>query len=151
MSNRRGDIAMTPDEVATFLSEGRRSLVMATMGPRGWPHLMPMWFITRGDDLLVWTYAKSQKVRNLERDERATVQVEDGSNYDALRGVMIEARAEIVRDESAVHAIAVEIYDRYEGGTSPDEREALLRQARKRVALRFRPVRTTSWDHSKLG
>jgi PPOX class probable F420-dependent enzyme len=151
MANRRSDIAMAPHEVAAFLSEGRRSLVMATAGPRGWPHLMPMWFVMQGEDVCVWTYAKSQKVRNLERDDRATLQVEDGSNYDALRGVMIEARAEIVRGEAEVHAIAVEIYDRYEGGTTPQERASLLRQARKRVVLRFRPERTMSWDHSKLG
>lgn len=151
MSSRRADIAMTREEVATFLREGRRSLVMATAGPRGWPHLMPMWFIARDDGVFVWTYAKSQKVRNLERDDRATLQVEAGETYDSLRGVMIEARAQIIREVAEVHAIAVEIYGRYSGGTSPEEQSALLRQAPKRVALRFIPVRTVSWDHSKMG
>jgi PPOX class probable F420-dependent enzyme len=150
MAGRRSTIAMSPDETAAFLSEGRRTLVMATAGPRGWPHLMPMWFVMRGEDLCAWTYAKSQKVRNLERDERATVLVEDGSRYDALRGVTIEARTEIIREPAEVFALALEIYDRYEDGTSADERSALLRQAPKRVGLRFIPVRTMSWDHRKL-
>jgi hypothetical protein len=111
---------------------------------------MPMWFVMRGEDLCAWTYAKSQKVRNLERDERATVVVEDGSRYDALRGVTIEARTEIIREPGEVFALALEIYDRYEDGTSAEERSALLRQAPKRVGLRFIPVRTMSWDHRKL-
>jgi PPOX class probable F420-dependent enzyme len=150
VADRRASIAMSADEIAAFLAAGRRSLVMATIGPRGWPQVLPMWFVMRGTDLCVWTYAKSQKVRNLERDERVTVQVEDGANYDALRGVMIEARTQIIRDSAEILEIAVEIYDRYEDGTAAEEREVLLRQARKRVALRFSPVRTVSWDHGKL-
>jgi PPOX class probable F420-dependent enzyme len=150
MADRRSDIAMSPGETAAFLSEGRRSMMMATAGPRGWPHVMPMWFVMRGEDLCAWTYAKSQKVRNLERDDRATVQVEDGTRYDRLRGVMIEARTEVIREEAEVYALALEIYDRYEGETSAEERSALLRQAPKRVGLRFKPLRTMSWDHAKL-
>jgi PPOX class probable F420-dependent enzyme len=142
---------MSPAEVAVFLSEERRTLVMATNGRRGWPQVLPMWFVVREGDLCVWTYAKSQKVRNLERDDRVTLQVEDGSaRYDALRGVMIEARTEIIRAEADILPIAMAIYDRYEGGTAPAEREELLQQARKRVALRFKPVRTVSWDHGKM-
>ncbi len=37
-----------------------------------------------------WTYAKSQKARNLERDARATIGIEDGVQYHELRGVMFE-------------------------------------------------------------
>lgn len=150
MANRRSFIAMSRDETAAFLSAGRRSLVMATAGPRGWSHLVPMWFVMRRGDLCVWTYAKSQKVRNIERDDRVTLLVEDGARYDALCGVMIEARTEIIRDEVEVYALALEIYDCYQDGTSDEERSALLRQAPKRVGLRFKPVRTMSWDHSRL-
>ena len=50
----------------------------ARFGPRGWPHSMPMWFTVRDGEIWVWTYAKSQKVKNLERDPRATLLVETG-------------------------------------------------------------------------
>lgn len=42
----------------------------ASNGVRGWPHLMPLWYLIRGEELWAWTYARSQKVRNLERDPR---------------------------------------------------------------------------------
>ena len=75
--SRRDQIAMSAEEVAGFLAE-QRVVICATNGPRGWPHLMPLWYMVRGEDIWAWTYAKSQKVRNLERDARATLQVEDG-------------------------------------------------------------------------
>ena len=49
--------------------------------PDGWPHLMPLWYVVRDGECWAWTYAKSQKVRNLERESRCTLQVEAGETY----------------------------------------------------------------------
>jgi hypothetical protein len=103
----------------------------------------------------IYTYAKSQKVRNLERDERATLLVESGHEYHELRGVMLKTRAEVHRDLDTVAAIAEELSSRYHSGgdMTIDEatRAALRKQATKRVAVRFRVEETVSWDHAKLG
>jgi PPOX class probable F420-dependent enzyme len=149
--SRRAQIRLTSAEQAAFLDE-QRVVVCATNGHRGWPHLMPLWYIVRGEELWGWTYAKSQKVRNLERDPRATLQVEDGESYEELRGVMIEAQTELHRDLETVTTLGTELMARY-GQTDPSpEIEAAVRaQAAKRVAMRFRPERVTSWDHRKLG
>ena len=69
---------MSPEEAAAFLDE-QRTVTCATLGRDGWPHLMPLWYVVRDGELWAWTYAKSQKVRNLERDPRCTLQVEAGS------------------------------------------------------------------------
>jgi PPOX class probable F420-dependent enzyme len=134
------------------LLDSARVAVVTSLGPRGWPHAMPMWFVVRdGPELWIWTYGTSQKVRNLERDPRATLLVEAGEAYAELRGVMVEAEAEIDSDPAAVIALGRELDARYgDGGTGPEAEEALARQARKRVAIRFRPRRTVSWDHRKL-
>jgi nitroimidazol reductase NimA-like FMN-containing flavoprotein (pyridoxamine 5'-phosphate oxidase superfamily) len=71
--NRRAAIAMSEAEVAAFL-EAERVITVATVGRDGWPHLMPLWYVLRDGECWAWTYAKSQKVRNLERDARCTVQ-----------------------------------------------------------------------------
>jgi PPOX class probable F420-dependent enzyme len=148
--SRRDQITMSGAELAAFLDE-QRIVTCATNGPRGWPHLMPLWYIVRGDEVWAWTYAKSQKVRNLERDPRATLQVEDGERYEELRGVMIEARAEIHRDVELVTELGVELFLRYGGASGDEVREVVSRQAAKRVALQFVRQRTASWDHRKLG
>ena len=151
--SRRDAIRMTAEEVAAFLDE-QRVVVCATNGRDGWPHLMPLWYVLRdadGPQLWAWTYAKSQKVRNLERDPRATLQVEAGEAYQELRGVMIRARADIVREQDAVAALAAELAARYAGGgLSADVAAGWSRQVPKRVALRFRTCSTVSWDHRKL-
>jgi PPOX class probable F420-dependent enzyme len=150
--SRRDQIAMTEPEVQEFLNAGR-TVVCATSGPRGWPHLMPLWYVLREGELWAWTYAKSQKVRNLERDPRATLQVEAGTDYQELRGVMIEADTSIHRDLETVAALGAELFSRYAGASAddPEVLAAVRAQAAKRVALQFVARRSASWDHRKLG
>jgi len=149
--NRREQIKLRDDEIAAFLDE-QRVVTCATNGPRGWPHVMPLWYVVREGEIWAWTYAKSQKTRNLERDPRATLQVEAGDEYSELRGVMIEARADIHREPELVADVGREIFERHGGAAVADEFLDVVRaQATKRVALRFAAVRVTSWDHRKLG
>ena len=149
--NRRAAIAMTAAEAAAFLEESR-TVTCATLGRDGWPHLMPLWYVIRDRELWAWTYAKSQKVRNLERDPRCTLQVEAGEAYSELRGVMIRAECELIRDVDAVAAIGAELAVRYGGESLSDELGAAMRkQAAKRVGLHFVARTTVTWDHRKLG
>jgi hypothetical protein len=147
VSHRRAQIAMTAEEVAVFLAS-ERVVTCATLGRDGWPHLMPLWYVVRDGELWSWTYAKSQKVRNLERDRRCTLQVEAGEAYHELRGVMIRAETIIHREVDAALALGVEILERYTGG--PVDREGLRGQAAKRVGLQFVARGTASWNHRKL-
>jgi PPOX class probable F420-dependent enzyme len=152
--SRRDQIKLSEEELAELL-EAERVAIVSSLGPRGWPHSMPMWFVPRGGaNLWIWTYAKSQKVRNLERDPRATLLVETGHEYGELRGAMIEAEAEIHTDFETVIGFAEDLTLRYAEGISSvegDARAALEAQAPKRVAIRFRARRTATWDHRKLG
>jgi PPOX class probable F420-dependent enzyme len=149
--SRRDQIRMSDEEVLAFLDE-QRTVVCATNGREGRPHLMPLWYVVRDGRLWSWTYAKSQKVRNLERDPRATLQVEAGVEYDVLRGVMLETDATIHRETEDVAALGVEIFTRYTGGELGDDvRAMVLAQAPKRVAMEFVERTRVTWDHRKLG
>jgi PPOX class probable F420-dependent enzyme len=150
MASRRSEIEMSDDEVRGFL---REQMVMqcATTGPRGLPHMVPLWFVAEGTELVGWTYAKSQKAKNLERNPRATVGLEEGVRYEELRGVMLECDVELDRDTHHVEAIGLRLFERYAGDLTTELREMVAKQARKRVGLRFVPSRVVSWDHRKLG
>ncbi len=153
MAGRRDQITLTEAEQAELL-EAERIVIVSSLGPRGWPHSMPMWFLVRDGEIWIWTYAKSQKVRNLERDPRATLLVETGSEYTELRGIQIEAEAELIRDTERVAEFGKQLAVRYTDGIDSVEGEAaaaLEAQAAKRVAIRFRAIRTATWDHRKLG
>ena len=148
----RQELALSTQDVTRFVNEERVAIV-TSIGPRGWPHAMPMWYVPEGGRISIWTAARSQKVRNLERDPRATVLVEAGDSYGELRGIMIEAATEIVRGTDAIEAFAVQLVARYpELADGPlGTRDGLEAQIRRRVLLRFSPTRTTSWDHRKMG
>jgi PPOX class probable F420-dependent enzyme len=152
MASKRDQIRMSDAEMHDFLRE-QKVVTCATMGPSGRPHLMPLWYVPEGTVLRAWTFAKSQKVKNLERDPRATLQVESGTEYQELRGVMLECDVEIDRDTDRVADIGVQIFDRYTPGTDLPEgtRDMVMMQAPKRVAMTFTPTRIASWDHGKLG
>ena len=154
MAGKRDAIKLNREEQLELLDE-ERVVIATTIGPRGWPHSMPLWFVVRDDgDIWAWTFAKSQKVKNLERDARCTLLVEAGHEYQELRGIQIEAETEIVRDVDEVFEFAKELTVRYADGIESiegDAAEALKAQAPKRVALHFKPVRTATWDHRKLG
>jgi nitroimidazol reductase NimA-like FMN-containing flavoprotein (pyridoxamine 5'-phosphate oxidase superfamily) len=171
--SRRDQIKMSDAEVAEFLAE-ERTVVCATIGPHGWPHMMPLWYVVRDasgargesgapepgpPEIWAWTYAASQKTRNLERDARATLQVETGEQYHELRGVMLECEVVIHRDPQIVSALGQEIFARYASPRGqppatelPAEVAAMVaKQAAKRVAFQFVERRRASWDHRKLG
>jgi nitroimidazol reductase NimA-like FMN-containing flavoprotein (pyridoxamine 5'-phosphate oxidase superfamily) len=172
--SRRDQIKMSDVEVASFLAE-ERTVTCATIGPRGWPHLMPLWYVLRDPTarepvdqsesqsgpsprIWAWTYAASQKVRNLERDPRATLQVEAGELYQELRGVMIESDVIVHPHIDTVSTLGQEIFTRYASPRGeppveelPQEVAAMVdKQAAKRVALEFVECRRASWDHRKL-
>jgi PPOX class probable F420-dependent enzyme len=150
--SRRDNIKMTDEEVAAFLDE-QRVMVCATNGRDGWPHLMPLWYLVRDGTLWGWTYAKSQKARNMERDPRATLEIEEGTDYDQLRGVMLRTEARLHRDLEVIADIGVGLVDRYSGSDPEFDgmREFFRSQAPKRVGLEFVEVAPrATWDHRKL-
>ncbi|MDQ6899094.1 MAG: pyridoxamine 5'-phosphate oxidase family protein [Candidatus Dormibacteraeota bacterium] len=155
-AREREVIRMNPAELAAFLAS-ESTMTIATIGPHGRSHLMPVHYYLEQDGRpATWTYAKSQKTRNLERDPRATLQVEAGHEYGELRGAMLEADVEIVRDPEVVAQMGWQVVTKSGGGSSgaPDlegeTRARVLAQAPKRVGLRFTVTRALSWDHRKL-
>src|SRR6476646_763877 len=95
MASRRDQIRMSNDELRDFVAE-HKVMTVATLGPDGRPHLMPLWYVPQSNgDLIGWTFAKSQKAKNLERNPHATLQIEDGVEYQELRGVMFECDVDI--------------------------------------------------------
>jgi PPOX class probable F420-dependent enzyme len=154
LAKKRDQIKMSDEELARFLDE-QRIMCVSTLGRDGWPHVTALWYVMRDGEPWIYTYAKSQKVRNLERDPRATLLVESGHEYNELRGVMLKVRGELERDLDVVAAMAEDLTRRYAGAPNAElddaTRAALRKQAEKRVAIRFRIEEIASWDHAKLG
>jgi len=142
---------MNDEEIRAFLEE-QRTLQVATIDHDGWPHLIAMWYVLINDQVAFWTYAKSQKVVNLRRDDRLTCLVEAGERYDELRGVQIKGRAIISDDRETVQRIGEVIVERYYGPLDDNTRRMMAEvQGAKRVVVFVKPVEIATWDHRKLG
>ncbi|HVX19601.1 MAG TPA: PPOX class F420-dependent oxidoreductase [Acidimicrobiales bacterium] len=148
--NQRSQVEMTPEEVDAFLTE-QRSATLVTIGPSGQPHAVAMWYALIDGAIWFETKAKAQKTRNLQRDPRATVLVEDGLTYDTLRGVSLEGRVEITDDPDQLFAVGVSVWERYTGPYTDEAKPMVEMMLNKRVAVRFEVERVRSWDHRKLG
>jgi PPOX class probable F420-dependent enzyme len=159
---QRAQIVMSDTEITDFL-ERSRIATLATIGPKGTPHLTAMWYALIDGELEpdasgrklpeLWfeTKAKSQKAVNLRRDPRITCMVEAGQTYDTLRGVSIEGHAEIIDDPEKLYTVGVSVWERYTGPYSEEVRPFVEQMLHKRVAIRVVPDRVRSWDHRKLG
>lgn len=145
---------MTAAEVAAFL-EPARTGVLTTLDRDGWPHSTGMWFAPDTGSLAMWTYAKSQKAKNVLRDPRCAFLVEGGVAYNELAGVLVRGNARVTDDFDEVTDVGRRLYDRYTLPTTGLAYEdgpniEIERQARKRVAIILPMDEVTSWDHSKL-
>jgi PPOX class probable F420-dependent enzyme len=155
VGNQRSAIAMTADEARAFLGE-QRTLILATIGPDGVPDPVPMWFVLDGEVLWMRTYAKSQKVRNIERDQRVSILVETGERYAELRGFQASGPIELSRDIDRICDVFVGLMIKYEGldpQFADDARTGYRATAAKQVAMACRwsdsDWSVASWDHRK--
>ncbi len=150
----RDAVRMSEAEIAALLAENLKVQV-GSIGPDGTPHLTTLFYIVEDGRIAFWTYARSQKIKNLERDPRVSALVEAGEDYFELRGVSLTGRAEIVRDHDRILSIGSRVATRMLRADSFEAlgelgRENVEKQARKRVAVIVHPDQVASWDHRKM-
>lgn len=142
---------MTDEEMWTFI-EAQKSLQVATINNDGSPHLTTLWFAVLDGAIVFETFTRSQKIVNLTRDERIACLLEDGLEYEKLRGVQFNGVAELTDDPAEVERCATAVIQRNTPGLD-DETAAEVGKAmaRKRTMVVVRPDRIVTWDHTKLG
>jgi nitroimidazol reductase NimA-like FMN-containing flavoprotein (pyridoxamine 5'-phosphate oxidase superfamily) len=155
MPSRRHLIRMTDEEIRAYLAS-RQRIILVTNGAAGMPHAVPMDYGLDGEGrVLMTSFRKSQKVRNLERDPRATLLVESGAAYHELKSVLAYCDVEIIDDSAQVRNLFAMIRAGRNEAMAASINEGMTAQLEasiaKRVVLRFTPFGILSWDHAKLG
>jgi PPOX class probable F420-dependent enzyme len=151
VAHARAQIALTPDEVQTLLREAR-TMVLVTTGPDGVPDPVPMWFVVSDGVIQMRTYARSQKVRNLERDPRFAALIETGERYVELRGAQLSGTVALLDDVDLVCDVFAALMVKYEGldpAHVDSVRTAYRDRAPKQRVLRLEVTKVVSWDHAK--
>ncbi len=151
MATGRRAVSMTEEEVRAFLGANLKVQV-ASIGRDGTPHLTTLFYVLLDDKISFWTYASSQKVRNLERDPRLSALVETGADYAELAGVSIQGTAEIVREPEGIRRIGTAVVEAMAGDADLGDlgRDIVEHQVSKRVGIVITPTKVASWDHAKM-
>jgi PPOX class probable F420-dependent enzyme len=110
---------MTPDQVRSFISYGTRTAKVATVMQDGQAHVMPVWFVLDGEQIVFTTGANTVKGRNLQRDPRIALVVEDDEPPFAF--VHVRGRVTIHEDLDELLRFATAIGSRYMGETRAEE------------------------------
>jgi len=151
MAKRRDLVSMTEQEMWDFIAT-QKSIQVCTINKDGTPHLTVMWFAIKDKSIVLETFTKSQKIMNLKRNPNMAVLLEDGAEYNELRGVSINCKAELIEDYATVHALHVDVVVRNQPGVTPEQAEEFTREmSKKKTVIRVKPEKVMSWDHRKLG
>jgi len=110
---------MTPNAIHVFLNHGTRTAKLATSGPGGQPHVMPVWFVLDGEELVFTTWGDSVKGRNLRRNPRAAVIVDEEVAPYAF--VHIRGHVTLSEDLAELLRFATAIGGRYMGADRAGE------------------------------
>jgi PPOX class probable F420-dependent enzyme len=135
---------MSKDEVWAFLTEGTRTGKLATVRADGSPHVVPIWFVLDGEDLVFTTAADTVKGKALRRDGRAAVCVD--MELPPFAYVMVAGEVEISEDLDEMLLWATRIAARYEGSERAEEfgrRNAVAGE----LLVRLRPSRVVAIDY----
>jgi nitroimidazol reductase NimA-like FMN-containing flavoprotein (pyridoxamine 5'-phosphate oxidase superfamily) len=152
MPSRRDLIRMSDGEIRKYL-ETQRQVVLVTNGPGGMPHPVPMEYGLEADgSIVVSSFRKGQKILNIERDPRATLLFESGTQYQQLKGVIAYCEAQIIRDPETVRNVMrlVRPSNALAASMSQEMSAQVQASSLKRVAIRCKPLRFVTWDHGKL-
>ncbi|MFD5624881.1 MULTISPECIES: PPOX class F420-dependent oxidoreductase [unclassified Streptomyces] len=104
---------MTDEQWRAFVSDGTRTGKLSTVRADGGPHVTPIWFLLDGEDLVFNTAKESVKGRNLARDGRVALCVDD--DRPPFGFVVLEGRAELSEDLDELRHWAARIGARYMG------------------------------------
>jgi PPOX class probable F420-dependent enzyme len=132
---------MTAEEVRAFLEHGTRTAKVATVFKDGGPHVMPVWFVLDGDEIVFTTNRASVKGKHLRRDPRIALLVDDETPPYAF--VHVRGRVTLSEDPEELLRAATGIGARYMGADRAEEfgrRNAVLGE----LVVRVTPERIVS-------
>jgi nitroimidazol reductase NimA-like FMN-containing flavoprotein (pyridoxamine 5'-phosphate oxidase superfamily) len=138
------DLSLTAEELEAYLRD-QRTVRVATVGPDGTPHVVPLWFVWHGGVMFLNSTLGNPTVENMLRAGRAAGVVDDGETYDVLRGAVVTGKTDRAEDDPRLPEVERAWSAKYLGGG-----ELPYRRWRNRVWLRIVPERIASWDFRKI-
>jgi PPOX class probable F420-dependent enzyme len=122
---------------------------LGTIGPDGWPHVVPLWFVWLDDAVYLSSRRGSRTHRNVERNPRTIVQIDRGRAWTELSGILVRGPAETlsVEDPSAKRAMSA-WFEKYRGELTGTQFGVYVDQVPEPLLVRVEAERLGGWAHS---
>ena len=134
---------MTESEAWEYIESKPGWIALSTNGHDGFPHTVPIGYFVSGDSIFIGCLDSTQKVKNVERNQKISLMLESGETMSDIKGVLIKANAEIIRDDD--ERVAISQLAAKQRGVD----EANLPQTARpgSVYIKASPVNIVSWDY----
>jgi PPOX class probable F420-dependent enzyme len=145
-------VEMSSEELETFLNQ-QHTVTLITLNKDGTPLPTPLWYVNKGPIIYVSTMMTTQKAKNILRDPRVAVQVEDGKHYLELRAVVIKGRAVVVEDPEELAWVRDRMAKKYEAfrpNMQAMPKATRQHYANPRITIKVIPEKIKSWNNAKL-
>ena len=136
---------MSKEEVDAFLDSKPGWMMLTSVGKDGYPHTVPIGYFRDGDRILMGCRENTQKVKNIERNPKVSLAIEDGTSMSDIRGVLLRGDADLVRDDDERLKIS-RLAAKLRGIKEEDWPKTASPGA---VYIQVDNPKITSWDYSK--
>ncbi len=137
---------MSKEEVDAFLDSKPGWMMLTSQGRDGYPHTVPIGYFRDGDRIFMGCRENTQKVKNIERNPKVSLVIEDGKTMSDLRGILFRGYASVVREDEErlkISRLAAKLR-----GAPEDEWPTTASAGA--VFIKVDSPRVTSWDYSKV-
>jgi PPOX class probable F420-dependent enzyme len=144
-SRRHAGSSVLSEPLVNELVEARLVGVLSTYDSAGYIHSVPMWYARIEGAVILGTSSQSRKLRNLERDPRATLVLHDSRPGYEICGASITGTVEIIRGARAEPLVAL-VHERYLAPEALADPMVGGFLASDDVVLRLEPTSALTWD-----
>ena len=132
-------------EVDAFLDSKPGWMMLTSQGRDGYPHTVPIGYFRDGDRIFMGCRDNTQKVKNIERNPKVSLVIEDGKTMSDLRGILFRGDASVVREDE--ERLKISRLAAKKRGAPEDEWPTTASAGA--VFIKVDSPKVTSWDYSK--
>ena len=134
---------MTESQAWDYIESKPGWIALSTNGHDGFPHTVPIGYFVSDRSIFIGCLDKTQKVKNIERNAKISLTLESGQSMANIKGVLIKAKAHLVRDDAERLSIS-QLAARQRGVDEKDFPKSIRPGS---VYIKAEPVSIISWDY----
>ena len=123
----------------------QKILRLSTIGKNNFPHITPVWYMFSGKKIYIGTDTKSQKIKNIQKNNHVSFCVDVGVNSPDIYGVMGQGIANLILEMPKTKTIAKKILLKYFKTLENESAKKLLEDTE--CIIEIIPQKISTWNY----